>query len=146
MPQHLWRRFSTVRAREVCLTCQTETTGEWVPPVGLICPGDRDDHPARRAARGGQAAYAADRRAEGAGDGRCLILPQTSTTRGRSGRGGPSRGRAGVVAHTRRHRSLDFLFSQKASELPLEYSVLLAQPCFSIARCGMSGLVDTADK
>ena len=52
MPQHLWRRFSTVRACEVCLACQTEAAGEWVPAVGAICPGDRDDDDGGRRGRG----------------------------------------------------------------------------------------------
>ena len=72
MPQHLWRRFSTVRACEgrvalasyppnrfstvraceVCLACQTEGAGEWIPPVGPICPGDRDDDAGGRRGRG----------------------------------------------------------------------------------------------
>lgn len=41
-----------MRACEVCLTCQTEAAGEWVPPVAAICPGDRDDDDGGRRRRG----------------------------------------------------------------------------------------------
>ena len=52
MAQHLWRRFSTVRACELCLASQIEGAGEWVPPVGPICPGDPDDDASGRGRRG----------------------------------------------------------------------------------------------
>ena len=52
MPQHLWRRFSNVRACEVCLASQAEAAGEWAPTVSFICPGDPDDDGPRGKPRG----------------------------------------------------------------------------------------------
>jgi len=52
MAQHLWRRYSTASACDVCLACQTKAAGKWVRPVGPICRGDQDDDASGRRRRG----------------------------------------------------------------------------------------------
>jgi hypothetical protein len=43
MPQHLWTGGRSFRVCEVCKAAQAKRSGDWQPPVYLICPGDGDD-------------------------------------------------------------------------------------------------------